>query len=69
MEVSGQLHAPASLPQGKEPPLPIGYEAEWNPQRREKPYPRIPAVQYVVIPTALSRLWHIVYVYMKVEAG
>jgi hypothetical protein len=24
MEVSGQLHAPAALPPGKEPPVPIG---------------------------------------------
>jgi len=24
MEVSGQLHAPANLPPGKEPPVPIG---------------------------------------------
>jgi hypothetical protein len=27
MEVSGQLHAPAALPQGKEPLVPIGGEA------------------------------------------
>jgi len=25
MEMSGQLHAPAALPPGKEPLLPIGY--------------------------------------------
>jgi len=25
MEVSGQLDAPAALPPGKEPPVPIGY--------------------------------------------
>jgi hypothetical protein len=42
MEVSGQLHAPAALPQGKIPPVPIGYEAGWTPDpiwtrlRREK---------------------------------
>jgi hypothetical protein len=24
LEVSGQLHAPAALPSGKEPPVPIG---------------------------------------------
>jgi hypothetical protein len=29
MEVSGQLHAPATLPPGKEPLVPIGYEAGW----------------------------------------
>jgi hypothetical protein len=26
MEVSGQLHYPAALPPGKDPPVPIGYE-------------------------------------------
>jgi hypothetical protein len=29
MEASGQLHAPAALPSGKESPVPIGYEAGW----------------------------------------
>jgi len=29
MEVSGQLHAPATLPQGKKPSVPIGQEAGW----------------------------------------
>jgi hypothetical protein len=29
MEVSGQLHAPAALPPGTEPPILIGYEARW----------------------------------------
>jgi hypothetical protein len=33
MEVSGQLHAPAALPPGEEPPVPIGQEAGWA-QRR-----------------------------------
>jgi hypothetical protein len=28
--VSGQLHAPAALPPGKEPPVPIGYEVGWT---------------------------------------
>jgi hypothetical protein len=42
MEVSGQFHAPATLPPGKEPPVTIGYEAGWAPEpvwtlwRREK---------------------------------
>jgi hypothetical protein len=31
-EVSGQLHVPAVLPPGKEPPVPIGYEAGWAPE-------------------------------------
>jgi hypothetical protein len=29
MEVSGPRHAPAALPQGKEPLVPIGQEAGW----------------------------------------
>jgi hypothetical protein len=31
MEVSGQLHVPAALPPGKEPPVSTGYEAGWAP--------------------------------------
>jgi hypothetical protein len=30
--VSGQLHAPAALPPGKEPPVPIGSEVGWTPE-------------------------------------
>jgi hypothetical protein len=33
MEVSGQLHAPDALPPGKEPPVPIGQEAGWAPEK------------------------------------
>jgi hypothetical protein len=29
LEVSGQLHAAAALPAGKEPPVRIGYETGW----------------------------------------
>jgi hypothetical protein len=29
-QVSGQLHAPAALPAGKEPLVPIGQEAGWT---------------------------------------
>jgi hypothetical protein len=42
MEVSGQLHAPAALTPGKEPPAPIEQEGRWAPEsvwvlwRREK---------------------------------
>jgi hypothetical protein len=32
MEVSGQLHEPAALPPGKEPLVPIGWEAGWAPE-------------------------------------
>jgi hypothetical protein len=44
-EVSGQLHAPAALPPGKEPPLSIGQKAGWAPEpvwttwRRENSWP------------------------------
>jgi hypothetical protein len=30
MEVSGQIHAPAALPPGKEYLVPTGYEAGWR---------------------------------------
>jgi hypothetical protein len=32
MEVSGQLHAPASSPPEKEPLVPIGWEVGWGPK-------------------------------------
>jgi hypothetical protein len=32
MEVSGQHHTPAALPPGKEPLVPIGQEAGWDPE-------------------------------------
>jgi hypothetical protein len=32
MEVSGQLHTLAALPPGKEPSVPLGYEAGWAPE-------------------------------------
>jgi hypothetical protein len=31
MEMSGQLHTPATLPAGKEPLVPTGQEAGWTP--------------------------------------
>jgi hypothetical protein len=33
MEMSGHFHAPASLPPGKEPVLPIAQEAGWTQSR------------------------------------
>jgi hypothetical protein len=71
MEVSGQLHAPAALPPGKQPPVPTGKEAEWAPEPfltrwwREKFQAPAgnrtqnfdhPARSLVAIPTELSRL-------------
>jgi hypothetical protein len=56
MEVSGQLHAPATLPLGKQPLVPIGEETGWalDPVcvlwKREKFYParnRTPAIQVI----------------------
>jgi hypothetical protein len=32
LEVNGQLHASTTLPLGKEPPVPIGWEAGWTPE-------------------------------------
>jgi hypothetical protein len=43
--MNGQLHAPAALPPGKEPPVPIWYEVGWAPEpgwtlwRREESCP------------------------------
>jgi hypothetical protein len=34
MEVGDQLHAPAALPPGKDPLVPIGWEAGWAPYSR-----------------------------------
>jgi hypothetical protein len=58
MEVSGQLHVPAALPPGKEPPVPIGYEGGWpqsrsgrgGEEKNSKPSPGIepPIIQPVV---------------------
>jgi hypothetical protein len=45
LTLSGQLHAPSALPRGKEPPVLIGQEAGWDPERAwttwrvEKCYP------------------------------
>jgi len=32
MEVSGELHSLDALPLGKEPPVPLGQEAGWDPE-------------------------------------
>jgi hypothetical protein len=66
MEVSGQLHAPAAFPPGKEPLVPSGEEAGWAPEpfwtrwfREKFPAPagnRTPIVQPSAIHTELSRL-------------
>jgi hypothetical protein len=66
MGVSGQLHAPAALPQGKEPPVHSGLQSRSGYGGEEKnskppsgiePYnPDRPARSLVTIPTELSRL-------------
>jgi hypothetical protein len=70
MEVSGQLHAPAALPPGKKPLVPIGYEAGWAPEPfRTWWWIKFPAPQgiepetpdrrsrsLIAIPTEISRL-------------
>jgi len=33
MEESGQLHVTAAFSQGKELPIPVGYETGWTPDR------------------------------------
>jgi hypothetical protein len=51
MEMSDKLHAPVALFPGKEPQVPIGYEALWAPGPiwTSKPWP-------ITIPTKLSQL-------------
>jgi hypothetical protein len=38
MEVGGQLHAPAALPPGKEPLVPIGEKVGWTPEAESNAY-------------------------------
>jgi hypothetical protein len=67
MEVSGQFHAPASLPPGKEPSVPTVSESGWAPEtvwtlwNREKSLSpagsRIPAVQSVARRYTDSESW------------
>jgi len=53
--MSGQLHVLTALPPGKEPLVPIGYEAGWTQWQREKSHhcmcwelnPGHPSVGYV----------------------
>jgi hypothetical protein len=67
MEMSGELHAPASLPPGMQPPVPIVWEAGrasepvwtlWEQflvfTANRTPTPRLSSL--VAIPTELSRL-------------
>jgi hypothetical protein len=62
LEVSGQLHAPAALPPGKEPRVPTGYEVGWTPEpgwktwRRENSWPyRVPNSDPSVVQPVASR--------------
>jgi hypothetical protein len=54
MEVSGQLHAPAALVPGKEPPVPLD-RRQGGPQSRsgrcaeQKHVPRLPEFNYFVV--------------------
>jgi hypothetical protein len=72
MEMSDQLHSPATLSLGKEPPVPIVEETEWTPepvwiqgQREKIPLPSMnrtpsrPARSLVTILTELSRLLNV----------
>jgi hypothetical protein len=64
MEGNGQFHVPTALPPGKEPPVPVRYEAGWVPESAWTTWRihlvsagnKTPAVQPVAIPTELSRL-------------
>jgi hypothetical protein len=73
--MSGQLHAPAALPPGKEHLVPIGYGAGWAPEpvwtlwwREKFPAPggtRTPIIQPVAqrYTTELSRLLTVMLIY------
>jgi hypothetical protein len=52
MEVSGQLHAPAVLPPGKEPPVPIESEARWAPEPSG-------ALNFFIIPRNIKYSWNL----------
>jgi hypothetical protein len=61
--VSGQLHAPADLPPGKDPPVPTGYGAGWTSEpvwtrwrRENRSLPSHPIRSLLTILTELSRL-------------
>jgi hypothetical protein len=68
MEMSAQFHAPAALPPGQEPPVPIEQDAGWAPIRSGRSgvdktiipllgiEPRLSIPKPVAIPTELSRL-------------
>jgi hypothetical protein len=45
MDMTGQFHASAALPPGKEPPVPIGLEAGWPPEPVAPVGYRTPTVQ------------------------
>jgi hypothetical protein len=60
MEVSGQLHAPAALPPGKQPLEPIGKESGWAPERyghggEEKNSEPLPALETLIIQAVAQR--------------
>jgi hypothetical protein len=77
MEMSGELHAPAALPAGKEPLVPIVYEAvcmrwrrENNPCPCRESKPDSPARGVVTTLTELPRLRahrNVVFIYIYVN--
>jgi hypothetical protein len=42
--MSAQFHAPAALPPGKEPPVPIRYEAGWTQDDVKKKFLTLPGL-------------------------
>jgi hypothetical protein len=57
MEVIGQRHAPAALPQEKEPPVPIEKEAGWVPRAGLDAVTKRKNLSSVVQPVFLSLYW------------
>jgi hypothetical protein len=51
MELSDQLHIPAALFPGKEPPVPIGWEAEWASEPDDSKQLSLPTYIPTYLPT------------------
>jgi hypothetical protein len=70
LEVSGQLHAPAALPPGKEPPVPIGQEVAWTSEASlddlEKKWKFLPAI---MLSKTIYNWYKIHNVFISVEVG
>jgi hypothetical protein len=71
MVVSVEFDLPTALPLGKEPPVPIGYEAGWAPEpvgttlRREESLAPPGNPNPTVKPVARSYIHYVLHIYMS----